>query len=159
MIREMTYKECIAMIAGHRLARLACAENDTPYVIPICYAYSGNWLYAFSMPGRKLDMLRINSRACLLVEALQTKQRWKSVVIDATFHELANTDELHPQRLKAWSLLAEDFDWWEPGALTPRQQSTAAASPHVFFGLEIVTISGREAIGEADAPYEGLDRV
>lgn len=152
MIREMTHNECIAMIAGQRLARLACAGNGVPYVVPVCYAYSGNRLYAFTMPGRKLDMLRANPRACLLVDALETKQRWKSVVVDAVFHELPDSDELHHERLKAWSLLAEDFDWWEPGALRPRQQPTVAMSPHVFFELEIITVSGREATGGADAP-------
>ncbi|MCV3739578.1 hypothetical protein OCK02_26030, partial [Rhizobium sp. TRM96647] len=51
-------------------------------------------------------------------------------------------------RLKAWSLLAEDFDWWEPGALKLQPQATVAPSPHVFFEFEIIKISGREASAE-----------
>lgn len=149
MIRELTYSQCRAMIAGQRLARLACAENGIPYVVPISYACSGNQLYAFSMPGKKLDMLHANPRACLLVEAFESKHHWRSVVIDGAFRELPDTDEFHHERLKAWSLLADDFDWWEPGALKPQPQTTVATSPHVFFEIDIIEMSGREASEDA----------
>lgn len=148
MIREMTHNECAATIATQRLARLACAENDSPYVVPICYAYSASRLFAFSMPGKKLDILRANPRACLLVDALETRHKWKSVIVDALFHELPDTEELHGERLKAWALLAKDFDWWEPGALKPQPQPVVTTSPHVFFELEILAMSGREAMSE-----------
>ncbi|HTO33096.1 MAG TPA: pyridoxamine 5'-phosphate oxidase family protein [Pararhizobium sp.] len=148
MIREMTHNECVTMVAEHHMARLACAKNDVPYVVPIHYAHSGSRLYAFSMPGKKLDILRANPRACVLIEVFEDKHRWKSVVVDAVFHELSDTEELHNERLKAWSLLSDDLDWWEPGALKPRPQPTVAVSPHVFFALEIETLSGREAKGD-----------
>ncbi|GMB79388.1 pyridoxamine 5'-phosphate oxidase family protein [Shinella zoogloeoides] len=148
MIREMTHNECAATIAAQRLARLACAENDSPYVVPICYAYSTSRLFAFSMPGKKLDILHANPRACLLIDALETRHKWKSVIVDALFHELPDTEELHGERLKAWALLAKDFDWWEPGALKPQPQPVVTTSPHVFFELEILAMSGREAMSE-----------
>lgn len=127
MIREMTHNECAATIAAQRLARLACAENDSPYVVPICYACSASRLFAFSMPRKKLDILHANPRACLLADA---------------------TEELHEERLKAWALLAKDFDWWEPGALKPQPQPVVTTSPHVFFELKILAMSGREAMSE-----------
>ncbi|MEW9612430.1 pyridoxamine 5'-phosphate oxidase family protein [Shinella sp. S4-D37] len=148
MIREMTHNECIATIASQRLARLACAENNSPYVVPICCAYSANRLFAFSMPGKKLDILHANPKACLLIDALESRHRWKSVIVDALFYELPDTEELHDQRLKAWALLAKDFDWWEPGAFKPRPQLVVTTSPHVFFELEILAMSGREAMSE-----------
>ncbi|MGJ7041423.1 nitroimidazol reductase NimA-like FMN-containing flavoprotein (pyridoxamine 5'-phosphate oxidase superfamily) [Shinella sp. BE166] len=148
MIREMTHNECAATIAAQRLARLACAENDCPYVVPISYAYSASRLFAFSMPGKKLDILHANPRACLLVDALETRHKWKSVIVDALFHELPDTEELHDERLKAWALLAKDFDWWEPGALKPQPQPVVTTSPHVFFELQILAMSGREAMSE-----------
>ncbi|CAN7680923.1 pyridoxamine 5'-phosphate oxidase family protein [Rhizobium sp. LjRoot30] len=148
MIREMTQKKCTATVAAQRLARLACAEGNTPYIVPICYAYSASRLFVFSMPGKKLDILHVNPRVCLLIDALETRHQWKSVIVDALFHELPDTAELHEERLKAWALLARDFDWWEPGALKPQPQPVAAKSPHVFFELEILTMSGREAVSE-----------
>lgn len=144
-IREMTHSECIAMVAKYHLARLACAKDNVPYVVPIHYAHSGIHLYAFSMPGKKLDFLRANPRACVLVEALEGRHRWKSVVLDVVFHELQNTAERDSECLKAWSLLSDDVDWWEPGALKPKPLATVAVSPHVFFDLAIIETSGREA--------------
>lgn len=52
LVREMTHNECLAVLTEGRLARMACAKDSTPYVVPIYYAYSGNSLYAFSMPGK-----------------------------------------------------------------------------------------------------------
>ncbi len=145
IIREMTHNECMAMVARFHLARLACAKDNVPYVIPIQYAHSGIRLYAFSMPGKKLDFLRTNPRACVLIDDLESRHRWKSVVLDAVFHELPSTGQRDDERLKAWTLLSDDVDWWEPGALKPQAQPTVAVSPHVFFDLEIITASGREA--------------
>ena len=78
MIREMTHNECVATIACQRLARLACAENNSAYVVRICYAYSANRFLAFSMPGKKLNILRTNPKACLLIDALESRHRWKA---------------------------------------------------------------------------------
>lgn len=41
LIREITHKKCIAFIAEQRLARLACAKDNIPYIIPIYYAHEG----------------------------------------------------------------------------------------------------------------------
>jgi len=87
-IREMTHNECTATVATQRLERLACADNNSPYVVPICYAYSANRPFAFSMPGKKLKILHANPKACMLIDALETRHRWKSVIVDALFHEL-----------------------------------------------------------------------
>ncbi len=148
MIREMTHNECVATIACQRLARLACAENNSPYIVPICYAFSANRFFAFSMPGKKLDILHTNPKACLLIDALESRHRWKSVIVDTLFHDLPDTEELHDERMKAWAFLAKDVDWWEPGALKPQPQPIVTASPHVFFELEILAMSGREATSE-----------
>lgn len=148
MIREMTHNECTATIADQRLARLACADDNGPYVVPICYAYSANRLFVFSMPGKKLEILRANPKACVLIDALETRHRWKCVIVDALFHELPDTEDLHDERLRAWTLLAKDVDWWEPGAFKPQPQPVVTTSPHIFFELEILAMSGREAMND-----------
>ncbi|QCL97418.1 pyridoxamine 5'-phosphate oxidase family protein [Agrobacterium tumefaciens] len=153
LVREMTHNECLAELAEGRLARMACAKDSTPYVVPIYYAYSGNSLYAFSMPGKKLDFLRSNPRACLQVDKSRGDHQWVSVIVDAAFRELPQEDPPGEERLHAWSLLSHHFDWWEPGGLTPQPQPQPlrAASRHIFFALDINALSGREArLGEPE---------
>lgn len=151
LVREMTDSECIALVADERVARLACAKDNVPYVVPIHYAYSGSRLYGFSMPGKKLDFLRSNPHVCLQIEKYRDVRHWQSVVVDASFQELSDTEQGHKELLHAWSLLERHFDWWEPGALKPRPQPVLGASPHVFFCLEVIDLSGREAT-EGDVP-------
>lgn len=152
LIKEMAHNECIALIEDQRLARMACAKENFPYVVPIYYAYSSDRLYAFSMPGKKLEYLRSNPRACLQVEKNESDHQWASVIIDASFRELPNEDPPGKERLHAWSLLATHFDWWEPGSLKPQPQPLRDTSRHIFFALDIRELSGRKAIrGEPEA--------
>lgn len=150
-IRPMTHNACTAMIAEQRLARMACAKDNIPYVIPIYYAYDGNRLYAFSMLGKKVDFLRSNPHACLQIDSYQDKHHWMSVIVDATYHELPDNEDYHEERMHAWSLLEQHFDWWEPGALKPTPQPIHSASPHhVFFALDIDNVTGIEAGDDND---------
>lgn len=39
VIREMSREECLGVLARGRLARLACARANQPYVVPVYFAY------------------------------------------------------------------------------------------------------------------------
>ncbi|MCD2175768.1 pyridoxamine 5'-phosphate oxidase family protein [Rhizobium sp. C4] len=151
-IREMSKNDCIALIAEQRLARLACAKDNIPYVIPIYYALHGNRLYAFSMPGKKIEILRSNPRVCLQIDRYGDNHHWMSVVVDANFTELPDDEASRPERMQAWSLLAQHFDWWEPGALSPTQEPPRSSSTHIFFALDIIDVSGVEAENDDGGP-------
>ena len=97
------------------------------------------------MPGKKLEYLRSNPHVCLLIEQYHDAHQWRNVVVNAIFQELPDDGPNHQERLHAWSLLEHHLDWWEPGALKPQPQPVRASSPHVFFALDIVEVSGIEA--------------
>jgi len=146
MVKEMTRSECIGLISASRLGRLACSKNDRPYIIPIYYALDGNCLYSFTMPGQKVDWMRLNPHVCVEVDEFQGGSGWRSVVIYGKYQEFPDTDQWHHQRLHAWSILERHIDWWEPGALKPTPQPIASASPHLFYGIDIVEVTGRMAV-------------
>lgn len=142
-IREMPYNECIAVVKRQRLARLACAHADIPYVVPVQYACADDRLYIFTLPGKKLEIMRQNPNVCVQIDQLKSKHSWKSVIIDARYIDLEG-DESREEKHQAWSLLARRLDWWEPGALKPPSRWTdAVAKTHIFFALDIVDVSGR----------------
>jgi len=68
IIRELSLPQCTTLISENRLARLACSSVNQPYLVPIFYAYDDRSTYSFTMPGRKLDMMRSNPQVALLVE-------------------------------------------------------------------------------------------
>lgn len=145
LIRTMTTFECVKLLDRHRLCRLACAKDGQPYIVPIYFAHASNYLYAFSMPGKKIDLMRANPKVSVVVEDHEQGRQWKSVIVDGLYEELADRIGSKVEREHAWSLLSKHNDWWEPGALKPLAQAVSDHSPHVFFRISIEHISGREA--------------
>jgi uncharacterized protein len=147
IIRELSLPQCTTLIPENRLARLACSSANQPYLVPIFYAYDDRSTYSFTMPGRKLDMMRSNPQVALLVEEKGFETRtWKSVVAEGRFEELPDRIGFKRERDRAWSLLSQHANWWEPGALKPVVPALSENSAHVFFRIRIERLSGREAV-------------
>jgi uncharacterized protein len=144
-IRKLSESECKAVLAAHRVARLACTNNWRPYLVPIHYVYADNSIYAFSLPGKKIEWMRFNPLVCLLVEEGEQGRAWKSVVVDGRYEELPERIGHKNEREHAWSLLSKHANWWEPGALRPDTSPPSDDSHAVFFRVLIEEISGREA--------------
>jgi uncharacterized protein len=58
MIGLMSETEIEAMLFRHRVGRLGCTANDRPYVVPINYIFDGAYIYSYSSPGRKIEIMR-----------------------------------------------------------------------------------------------------
>jgi len=55
-----------ALIERSRVCRLALADGDQPYVVPMNFAYSGDCVYLHAArEGRKLEILAWNPKVCL----------------------------------------------------------------------------------------------
>jgi nitroimidazol reductase NimA-like FMN-containing flavoprotein (pyridoxamine 5'-phosphate oxidase superfamily) len=145
IVQTLPALECTKLLAANRLARLACARNGQPYVVPIYYAYADTHLYAFSMPGKKIEWMRGNPLVSLQITQSGEGREWKSVVVDGRYEELPDRIGHKREREHAWSLLSKHCDWWEPGTLKPILPPESDHSPHVFFRILVEQMSGREA--------------
>lgn len=157
-IREMTRQECTVMLKSARLGRLGCVRNNRPYVVPIHFAFGDNFIFSFSLPGKKVESMRDNPHVCLQVDDVGGVHGWKSVVVDGVFEDLPKApaldltaptiDQQGPvsdhEREFAWSLLQKHANWWEPGSLNLGATPVTAGS-HLFYQIKIETISGRQA--------------
>ena len=99
-IREMTQQECTTMLKSARLGRLACVRDNRPYVVPIHFAFGDNFIFSFSLPGKKVEWMRENPHVCLQVDDVGTVHGWKSV-------------EPHGKYVGLWAALGGrvDFEW------------------------------------------------
>lgn len=90
VIREMSKDECLRVLAGSRLARLACARGNQPYVVPVYLAYheASGCLYGFTTPGQKIEWMRANPLVCVEVDEVETPERWVSVIAEGRYEEL-----------------------------------------------------------------------
>jgi uncharacterized protein len=86
-IREMSKEESLRVLAGAKLARLACAHENQPYVVPVYHEASG-CLYGFTTPGQKIEWMRANPLVCVEVDEVAAYDQWVSVVVIGRYEEL-----------------------------------------------------------------------
>ncbi len=145
IIEPISTLECTKILEAGRFGHLACSKDGQPYVVPIHFAYADHHLYAFSMPGKKIEWMRSNPLVCVQVDTRGEGREWKSVIVDGRYEELLDRIDRAPEREHAWSILSKHVDWWEPGALKPVTPTLSSHSTHVFFRISIEQVSGREA--------------
>jgi len=142
VIVEMTERECRAMLAGTNVARLACARNNQPYVVPIHFDFDGECLYSFATLGQKIEWMRQNPLVCLEIDELTAHRQWASVVVFGRYEELPNTPEYEDSLRVAEGLFQRHPMWWEPASV-----SLAAHEPRtpIVFRIRIGRATGRRA--------------
>jgi uncharacterized protein len=145
-IEEMTPGECRAMLARRHVARLACALNNQPYVVPIHVAFNGVSLYGYSTLGQKIEWMRQNPLICLEIDEIVSDTQWESVVVFGNYEELLPTPEYEDSRREAERLLERRPMWWEPASvpLAGREHR-----PRIVFRLQLHGLTGRRAVPNA----------
>jgi nitroimidazol reductase NimA-like FMN-containing flavoprotein (pyridoxamine 5'-phosphate oxidase superfamily) len=103
VIREMSRTECLHVLAGSRLARLGCAQENQPYVVPVCLAYdeASECLYGFTTLGQKIEWMRVNPLVCVEVDEVTADDQWVSVIAFGRYEELPETTGSDDARLQA----------------------------------------------------------
>ena len=132
MIGVMTNEEIDATLRRHRVGRIGCSANDRPYVVPITYAYDGEFVYGYSSLGRKIEVMREQPLVCFEVDEIDGDIAWRSVIAEGLYEELPDGDV---RREAIRRLLPGE------GQTVPRTLS--GASRFVVFRLRLTERSGR----------------
>jgi nitroimidazol reductase NimA-like FMN-containing flavoprotein (pyridoxamine 5'-phosphate oxidase superfamily) len=98
VIRVLPPDEIEALLHSAIVGRIACCGHGAvgdgrPYVVPLAYGYDGEAIYAHSGPGRKLDFMRAEPRVTFEVDAAEAPDRWRSVIAEGNFEEVADPVE------------------------------------------------------------------
>ncbi|HYY97719.1 MAG TPA: pyridoxamine 5'-phosphate oxidase family protein [Pyrinomonadaceae bacterium] len=136
MITRMSEEEARALLRAGRLARLGCIAEGYPYVVPVNYAFNGEFVFSHSLPGLKVDAMRAFPRVCLQVDEVRGQTRWKSALAFGTFEELKDEGE----RERALNLLLSLFP-----QLTPVESlitADAGAPAPVVYRVRVERVTG-----------------
>jgi nitroimidazol reductase NimA-like FMN-containing flavoprotein (pyridoxamine 5'-phosphate oxidase superfamily) len=149
VIQEMTERECHAMLAAKNIARLACARDNQPYIIPIHVDFEDGYLYSFATSGQKVEWMRQNPLVCLEIDELTTQTQWASVVVFGHYEELPLTPEYADSRRVAERLFQRHPIWWEPASVP-----LASSEPRtpIVFRIRVGRVSGRRATPDSPKP-------
>jgi uncharacterized protein len=149
IVTEMTPNECRAALAQTGFGRLACARDNQPYIVPICFALDAEYLYSFSIAGRKIEWMRDNPRVCLEIDSVKSWQDWTSVVAFGRYEELPDTPDWEAERGRAHSLLRQRAMWWQPASVAILDRAKDLFVP-VFFRVIIESLTGHRGLSESD---------
>ena len=73
---ELNEQQINNILTSQLIGRLACCEDKYPYIVPVTYSYDGKYIYAQSVEGKKLDVLRKNPNVCF--EELEKEEAEKA---------------------------------------------------------------------------------
>lgn len=146
VIEEMTYHECRALLAETNLARLACAQNNQPYIVPVHVEFHDTCLYGFAGLGQKIEWMRENPLVCVELDRLTTDRQWETVVVFGQYEELPDLPGYEFPRSVALTLFQRHPIWWEPGSVP---LAAHPPRPRILFRILINRVTGRR--GRPDA--------
>jgi uncharacterized protein len=89
MLGILNEQQVEKMLYSEVIGRIGCIGNDKMiYVVPINYAYDGEYIYAHSKDGLKTRIMRENPEVCFEIDKYKKNGDWKSVILWGTFEEL-----------------------------------------------------------------------
>lgn len=81
------------------LAHLGCYANKEVYIVPVTYVYADGYIYSYSQPGKKIEMMRRHPEICIQVEEVQNYFQWQSAIAWGRFEELSGEQAARAMRL------------------------------------------------------------
>jgi nitroimidazol reductase NimA-like FMN-containing flavoprotein (pyridoxamine 5'-phosphate oxidase superfamily) len=95
MFGKLSNTEIEEIIKHQVMGRLGCHAHDITYVVPISYAYDGEYIYGHTMEGMKIFMMRRNPKVCFQTDNINMKDmaNWQSVIAWGDFEELKQPEE------------------------------------------------------------------
>lgn len=88
MLGILSNLEISQVLKEQSIGRIGCYANGRVYIVPITYAYDGNYIYCHSREGQKVEMMRKNSSICFEVDVIENSANWKSIIVQGQFQEL-----------------------------------------------------------------------
>lgn len=98
-LRSLSEPEMYALLEGKCIGHLGCTDKDEVYVVPITYAFADGYIYAHSVMGHKIRLMREHKKICVQVEEIQDMFHWQSVLAWGSYEELKSEDAAKAMRL------------------------------------------------------------
>ena len=135
MISRLSNEEARGLLTACSAGRLGCVYDGGPYVVPVNYVCDGDGIFIHSLPGRKIDALRANPKACLQVDQISDAYHWRSAIAYGDYEEIMEPRE------RDWAVrsLQERFPNLTPVESVPVHDGQSSV---IIFRIRIREISG-----------------
>jgi nitroimidazol reductase NimA-like FMN-containing flavoprotein (pyridoxamine 5'-phosphate oxidase superfamily) len=135
------------IIARSTVCRLALADGDRPYVVPLNFGHQDKKIYFHSAPiGRKIDIIKKNNKVCVLFDvdqeidtrgekACKWSTRYRSVIGFGTAEIITNDTE----KINGLDVIMNQY------AAGPFEYSAKAVSECVIIKVDIDYFTGKSS--------------
>ena len=145
-IHDMTEAECRDALRNINVGRLACAQDNQPYVVPMYFAYNERHLYAISTVGQKIEWMRTNPLVCVEVDNISSHDEWTSIVVFGRYEELPDFPEYKCARERALALMQRRSAWWwEPACIGEEHRDNRHSCSPISYRIRIDRVTGQRA--------------
>jgi uncharacterized protein len=128
------------------IGRIGCYADGRVLVVPVTYAYDGEYIYAHSKDGMKIKMMRKNPKVCFEVDVMDNMANWRSAILWGEYEELKDaasqekgmkilTDRLMPM------VISETLTHYEHHSMRP--QLVEKEIKAIVYRIKIIESSGR----------------
>lgn len=94
MFGTLDNPEIESVLNQQYIGRLGCSAEGRTYIVPISYAYDGDYLYFHAAnDGTKIQIMRENPEVCFQTDVMENMACWKSVICQGTFEEVTAEEE------------------------------------------------------------------
>jgi len=155
VIEVTTYQEIEDFLKHQLVGRIGCHADGITYIVPVSYAYDGEYVYCHGKEGMKMYMMRKNPNLCFEVDNYQSLDNWKSVIAWGVFEELKGGPEkaicierlrnrILPMITSQTMRFSEDWPFSESNEV-----------PGSFFRIKLVEKTGRQEKAEVKVYFGG----
>ena len=141
-VEDMTAEEMRALLGRAGFAHLGCAREGRPYVVPMHYAYAGEFLYIFTTEGMKTSFIEANPEVCLQVEEVESPTRWQSVMVTGKAERITKQDE----KEHAMQAITESNPTLTPALNQTQIDTWGRANNIVLYRIRPSIIDGRKTV-------------
>jgi nitroimidazol reductase NimA-like FMN-containing flavoprotein (pyridoxamine 5'-phosphate oxidase superfamily) len=141
LIKEISRQECLDTVSHASVGRLGCSFQDQPYVVPIYFAYEGEWIYVFSTFGKKIEWMRANPKVCVEIEEKVSESESIQRARQRTLRRVGRA-AVHQERAHARQLLGKKHHWWLNAMAERRVGAEDQQVEPMFFRIHVDSATG-----------------
>ncbi len=124
--KEITNRDEIERIlAENTVCRIALADDEMPYLVPMNYGYAENTIYLHSSPsGKKMEIIKRNNRVCFEVtDSVELKTAKRACSFSTCYRSVIGFGRVFPiipkdQKAKALRILMRQHTGKDSWAFT-----------------------------------------
>lgn len=153
MFGKLKQEDIDQLLGTQLVGRIGCHGDGVTYVVPISYAFDGNYIYAHSFNGLKLAIMRKNPKVCFEVDDMQNLANWQSAICWGEFEELTGEVEkrvaLQKLNDRVLPILSSETMHISPEWPFPSQDCQKIKG--IFFRIRLTEKTGRFERSEGDS--------